>query len=174
MPRAARDRGFTLIDLLVVVVLLVILAAAMIPQFDASTEDAKVSALKTSLAQIRSAVELYRSQHNGTYPGVVTSGIGTTAAAHFAEQLTLYTQRDGAAAAVKDATHKYGPYLKDVSLKPNPFNDLDTVLIDGTTPDAADRATDGSTGWKFYTKTGIFIANDKTTLSDGATKTASF
>ena len=48
--RHAVTRGFTLVEILIVVVILSVLAAIAIPQFNSSTEDAKLSALDTDLA----------------------------------------------------------------------------------------------------------------------------
>ena len=60
----------------------------------------------------------------------------------------------------KDATFKYGPYIKKGQLPMNPFNDLNTVLCDITETDITVAASSGSAGWKFYIKTGRLIAND--------------
>ena len=72
------QRGFTLVELLIVVIILAILAAIVVPQFASSTEDAKISALDSTLANIRSAIDLYYQQH-GHYPSAVASGGGTCA-----------------------------------------------------------------------------------------------
>jgi type II secretion system protein G len=57
---ARRQRGFTLIEILIVVVILGILAAIVIPQFTNASQDAQVSAVKSQLQTIRSQIELFR------------------------------------------------------------------------------------------------------------------
>jgi general secretion pathway protein G len=158
-------RGFTLVELLIVVVILGVLAAIAIPQFTSSTEDAKLSSLDTSLAELRNAVELYYHQHNSTYPGEVShvdgSANATAAAAQtsFVNQLTLYSAIDGVTSVTKDATHRYGPYLKK-GLPENPFNNDAGIVCDITTADITAAASGGAGGWKFYVLTGRLIAND--------------
>ncbi|MEQ8659776.1 MAG: prepilin-type N-terminal cleavage/methylation domain-containing protein, partial [Gammaproteobacteria bacterium] len=67
-----RTGGFTLVELLIVVIILAILAAIVVPQFSSATDDAKLSSLDTTLANVRAAVDLYYQQH-GAYPGDLTS-----------------------------------------------------------------------------------------------------
>ena len=179
-----RQSGFTLVELLIVVIILAILAAIVVPQFGSSTEDAQASTLKADLAQMRSAIELYYHQHNSRYPGETneTTGNATTtaaeAAAAFPAQLTQYTDINGVVSGTKDATHKFGPYLKQLTLPANPFMtgaaavgiEADILENDVTVAPTAD----GTPGWKFYVLTGRLVANDDTTLSDGATNTVTF
>lgn len=163
--RHGGNRGFTLVELLIVVVVLGILAAAVIPQFTDSTDNARLSTLDTNLAELRGAVELYYHQHNSTYPGVQKddgSGAAGTAAeaeAAFVKQLTLYSDMAGKTSTSKSATFKYGPYVKK-GLPPNPFNSLSTIKCDIATTDVTTATSSGTTGWLFYVKTGTLIAND--------------
>jgi general secretion pathway protein G len=159
--------GFTLVELLVVVVILGVLAAIAIPQFTSNTEDAKLAALDSSLAELRSAVELYYHQHNAIYPGAKKytdgSNVGSTAEADtaFVKQLSLYSAATGKTSVTKSDTYKYGPYLKK-GLPRNPFNDLATIKTDITTTDISAATSSGTAAWKFYVKTGRLLADDGT------------
>jgi len=157
--------GFTLMELLIVMVILGIMAMAVIPQVSISSDDAKLKTLDTNLSAMRSAVEVYYAQHKNAYPGAAvpaTKPAGITTTAHaFAAQLTRYSDADGNIANAKDATYKYGPYIKGGALPKNPFNELNDVTIDAAETDITVKVSGGAgTGWKFYAKTGIFMAAD--------------
>src|SRR6266478_6657117 len=63
----SRTQAFTLIEIMVVVVILGILAATIIPQFVGTTHDAKVSAAKSHIAELESALERF-NVHLDRYP----------------------------------------------------------------------------------------------------------
>jgi len=67
------QRGFTLVELLIVVIILAILAAILVLQFASSTDDARGSAADSTLANLRASLDLYYQQHDSTYPGSVTA-----------------------------------------------------------------------------------------------------
>ncbi|MCJ7538664.1 MAG: type II secretion system GspH family protein [Desulfobacterales bacterium] len=157
--------GFTLIEMLIVVIILGILAIIIIPQINVSSGEARLNTLKTNLNTVRNAIELYYHQHNNIYPGAHDDSgnpVPNTGQAQkaFLYQLTSYTDINGEVKNEKDGTYKFGPYLKSNNLPLNPFNNNNSVLCDITTTDITARASNGSSGWKFYTKTGIFLAND--------------
>jgi general secretion pathway protein G len=54
-----RSAGFTLIELMVVAIIVGVLAVTIVPQFIGTTHDAKVSAAKSDVAQLRTAVERF-------------------------------------------------------------------------------------------------------------------
>ena len=76
-PGTAVQKGFTLVELLIVVIILAILAAIVIPQFSSATDDTKEAALDSNLGGLRNAIELYKAQH-ATYPGATATNAGGT------------------------------------------------------------------------------------------------
>jgi type II secretory pathway pseudopilin PulG len=160
-----KEEGFMLVELLIVVIILGILAAVAIPQFGSSTDDARLSSLTSNLSSLRNAVELYKQEHNNTYPGEVLETDGTTATTAatcpqaFTFQITRYSDIAGVTAVGSSAGAR-GPYMKKVALPDNPYNQLNTVKCDVTTNDITSVTTDGTTGWLFYTLTGRLVAND--------------
>lgn len=160
---SSRWSGFTLIEMMIVIVILGILAMVIVPQISSSTDEAKVSTLRTNLSALRSAVEIYYAHHNAIYPASALPATRpadvTTLPESFAAQLTRYTDVNGNISNSKDATYKYGPYVKgEMSL--NPFNEDRDVVVDNAETDITVKASDGTTGWKFYSLTGVFMAND--------------
>ena len=121
------SQGFTLIEILIVVIILGILAAIVIPQFTNASKEAKQSSLVTMVQSLRSQIALFKLQHNDRLPGanpVVDSG-GTFDETVFWNQMTLFSDLNGATQAAKDATHVYGPYMQSTPV--NPLNNSSTV-----------------------------------------------
>ncbi|MGB9856569.1 MAG: type II secretion system protein [Dictyoglomaceae bacterium] len=63
-----REKGFTLIELMVVIVIIAILAAVALPNFMGATEKARESAVRSAMKTIQTALEMYATDHSGTYP----------------------------------------------------------------------------------------------------------
>ena len=62
-----RDRGFTLIEILVVVVILGLLVALVVPKILGRTDDARQTAAKVQMRNIEQALQLFKLD-NGLYP----------------------------------------------------------------------------------------------------------
>ena len=170
------EKGFTLVELLIVVIILAILAAIVVPQFASTTGDARSSAADSTLAGLRAAIDLYYQQHNNTYPGAVTAaaaacpatstlgagagGAGVPGADALMEQLSLYTDAAGGACSISDTTVRFGPYLKKPDIPTDPFFGVSALVVvaDGNLTMAAD-ADPGPGGFKYDVLTGKIIFN---------------
>ena len=58
--RTSTQRGFTLIEIMVVVVIIGVLGAIVVPQFMSRPDQAKVTAARTDIQAISTALDMYR------------------------------------------------------------------------------------------------------------------
>jgi prepilin-type N-terminal cleavage/methylation domain-containing protein len=77
------DRGFTLIELMIVVAIIAILLSVAIPKFGNMLIRTKESATKGSLGAIRSAISIYYSDNEGRFPGAGGLDSSLTSAARY-------------------------------------------------------------------------------------------
>ena len=139
----SRSRNaFTLVEILIVVIILGILAIVVIPQFSSASTDAKTSSLTSTLQTFRNQLELYKLQHNDTYP---------SSAANLITVMTVRTNQAGTTGTDPNL-FPYRPYMQ--AFPTNPFVNSSAVASGGT-------AGNGSTaGWWYDPSTGKFCAND--------------
>ena len=67
MDANRRNRGFTLIELMLVMVILAILAAIVVPKFAGKSEQARIAAAKTDIRMLETALDAFEI-NNGRYP----------------------------------------------------------------------------------------------------------
>ena len=152
MPGAQNrpNKGFSLLELVVVVVIIGIIAAIAIPRMSRGSAGAAESALVGNLAVIRNALDLFAAEHVGSYPAQAT----------VVDQLTQYTDDAGAAQAAKDATHIYGPYLRQMPPAPTGSHKGKTgVAAPAAVPPVAEVAA-VDVGWLYDAASGQVWAND--------------
>ena len=136
------NKAFTLVEILIVVIILGILAAIVIPQFTAASDDARSAALSSDLHTVRTQIELYKVQHGDTLP---------TAA--LVDELTSKTDFSGAVGT--GATHIYGPYLQKFPTNPYVTTGGDSVETGTGSP-----GVDPESGWYYNTTSGAFAPDD--------------
>jgi prepilin-type N-terminal cleavage/methylation domain-containing protein len=144
------ERGFSLLEVVIVVAIISILASIAIPRTSRGAKGASDSALGGDLAVLRNAIDLYSTEHSGSFPS----------AAEINNQLAQYTDGTGAASATKTTTCVYGPYIR--SVPPLPLG----ARKGGTKIAAADA---NGVGWLYTESTGAIKANT-TTEEDGSGK----
>ncbi len=126
---AARQRGFTLVEILIVVVILGILAALVVPQFASASGQAIKSALMRQLQEIETQVEIYRGANANIFPtadatapvaaGGTNNGWGVLVSAKYLKEepvnpytsSTLLVAGDGATAAAEPSSSANGWYF---------------------------------------------------------------
>ncbi len=158
-----KTRAFSLVELIVVVVILGVLAAMAIPRFSHGAVNQTEDDLKTNLAVLRTAIEMYYNDH-GAYPGQQSAGSATaeaSAAAAVIRQLTQYTTAEGKARATGGEEYCFGPYLQNgippcaVSVG-RPSASLH-LIVGRDMPGFTQHATDA--GWVYNYETGYIAAN---------------
>jgi general secretion pathway protein G len=102
-----RREGFTLVEILIVLVILGILAAVVVPRYSSASAESREVATKEQLRQMRTMIELYKTQHDGKLPDLV-SGWGVMT------KITTYKGKN------------VGPYVSAVPV--NPLNNLSNVV----------------------------------------------
>ena len=143
MFRRTRNRAFSLIELVIVVVIIGIIAAIAIPRMSRGSAGASDSTLIANLRVLRNAIDLFATEHNGTFPAVGT----------FTAQLTTYTDAAGTANATKTAVYIYGPYIRTIP----------TLPVGARRGQSGVAAADAATiGWIYNATTGTISANTTT------------
>ena len=134
--RTSMNKGFTLVEILIVVVILGILAAIVVPQFTNAANDARNGNVATQVSTIESQLELWAARNNGSYPDLATAG------QQFSDMVT-------------------GGYFKDVPT--NPYTNASTIVANTTFDDAdpsiSTFTSAGSTdGWVYDAGSGNIAA----------------
>ena len=79
-------RPFTFVEASIIVIVLGILSAVVVPQFTSASRDARRAELATTVQTVRTQIELYKRQHGGELPDLVTDWKPFTVASKFGER----------------------------------------------------------------------------------------
>ena len=147
--------GFSLIELVVVIVIIAIIGAIAIPKMSRGSVGAGDSSLIQDLSILRSAVDMYNTEH----PTAQLSASSSTTL--LTQALTEYSDSAGATFSTsKSTTCIYGPYLKSFPILPVGTNKSQSgITVTGP-------AGTGAFGWYFDGTS--FWANDPTSDVDAS------
>jgi len=138
------NKGFTLVEILIVVIILGILAAIVIPQFTNASTDARKNSLSSQLQTMRSQFELYKLQHNDKLPAAFLTDGSTDDWSLMVGQSDVDGNTTGA--------NNFGPYLQQ---KPtNSLNGHTSILVGTTEFNYADPSGSTTDGWLLNKTTG--------------------
>ncbi len=142
------NRAFSLIELIIVVVIIGIIAAIAIPRMSRGARGAGDASLSGSLSVMRSGLDIYATEHGGPFPVLAT----------FVNQMTLYTDYNGATNATLVAPFIYGPYLRKIPPLP-------VGTERGSTGITAVAGT-AAMGWVYDDVNGTIVANTTVEADD--------
>lgn len=109
LARARQLRAFSLIELVIVVVIIGIIAAIAVPRMSRGAAGASDSALSANLSILRNAIDLFHTEHGGTYPTL----------ANLPNAMIQYSDAAGTTfSATKTLSCIYGPYMRSVPVLP--------------------------------------------------------
>jgi general secretion pathway protein G len=91
LPRCHRQRGFTLIEIMVVVVIIGLLAAVIVPNFMGNVDKARVAKAKQDIQSIQTALTMFKLD-NFVYP---TTDMGLKALAQKPDSPLIKNWRPG-------------------------------------------------------------------------------
>ena len=122
--RKVWNKGFTLVELLIVIIIIAVLAAIAIPKFANSSLRSKESALRSNLKISRDSIDIFRTD-TGVYPAAMSDLSATSAPASGLD----------ATGGVKSitATDWRGPYLQAVPNDPTDGGALGYTTTGATT-----------------------------------------
>ena len=152
-----RQKGFTLVEILIVVLILGILAAIILPKFSNASATARASMLADNLRIFRTQTTVFQAQHCGIAAGYPNgnSGAAPTETA-FVLHMTKASNDSFQTAELGTPGFDHGPYLRKIP--ENPVNGKNTVQMIANNEDFP-AAGDDTHGWIYKPATLLFKAD---------------
>ena len=154
------NKGFTLVELMIVVSILGILSALAFPSFQDHITQSREIAAKSTLQTFRAQIDLYKYQHEGLAPGYINTAQAPYSTLSYQFIGTSSANGMASSSKIPTATYCYGPYL--MALPANPFNDQTSIIYvpysTGTSADFEPYLTATNlenVGWLYQKETAI-------------------
>ena len=160
-----RQKGFTLVEILIVVLLLGVLAAIVLPKFSNASANARTSMLASDLQTLRTQITVFQAQHCGVaagYPDGNSSAVPTEA--DFVLHMTKASNNSFLTAEPGTPGFEHGPYLR--KMPENPVNGKNTVQVIANNEDFPVAGND-SHGWIYKPATLTLKADSPGTDDNG-------
>ncbi len=141
--------GFTLAEVLIAVGIIGIIAAIVMPYINVNIEETKETAAKDTLRILRTAIERYAAQHQGTPPGYMNGNPAQPNMMVFIAHLLKITDENHQIAEIGTDGYPFGPYIDEFPA--NPFNDFKTVRMIANDQDFPEATGEG--GWLYKPQT---------------------
>ena len=126
------NKGFTLIELMIVVAIIGILAAVAIPKFADLVTKSKEAAIKGHLGSVRSALSIYYGDTEGLYPVQDAVVAGLTTGGRYLDGATGLGQYD-VPKHTANPGHNYGKITLDTQVTQNSLTATGVPLINNET-----------------------------------------
>jgi prepilin-type N-terminal cleavage/methylation domain-containing protein len=152
------NKGFTMIELLMVIMLVAILGAVALPQFLDFRTEGRVAATQSLVSSLRSGIKLQYSQQILRCSGV--NGVWPTL-----DQVSNndITEGDDPCTTSIITNESETRFLDQETIPANPFNGSTVVsACDATTAPCDDASTDSTYGWCYHASSGAFWAATNT------------
>lgn len=67
------EKGFTMIELIIVIAIMGILSAILVPSFTQMTRKSRLRADISTIQQVQAQIDLYTAEHDGDFPGTTNN-----------------------------------------------------------------------------------------------------
>ena len=122
------EKGFSLVELLIVIGIIGILATIVIMNMRGSETGAKETKLKANLTMLREALVAFHSDH-GFFPCSTNDWNSSGNETNFVRQFTWFTDETGKASQTRSSQYRFGPYLQDFPANPFYTGTNETVAL---------------------------------------------
>ncbi len=155
--RGRHAGGFALVEWIVVGLLLAILLVLVAPRLVEATDTRQPDQLYDQLQTLRTAILVYRSEHNNIPPGFPKGDMSAQPTYEvFVTQLTRYSDDQGNTSTVGGDAFPFGPYVH--TIPKNAVNQQTGIrFIPAEEP--IPPAPVGTKGWLYHAATGAIVAN---------------